>query len=52
MVNETNLKRRVNGFVYDGYMAEEPWLRGPIVGVDPLAAPVLYAFELAREELA
>ena len=31
---------------------EEPWLRGPIPGVDPLIAPVLYAFTQAREDLA
>ena len=31
---------------------EEPWLRGPIEGVDPLTAPVLYAFQQAREDLA
>jgi hypothetical protein len=31
---------------------EEPWLRGPIPGVDPLIAPVLYAFMQAREDLA
>lgn len=30
----------------------EPWLRGPIPGVHPLAAPILYAFEQAREDLA
>jgi hypothetical protein len=30
----------------------EPWMRGPIVGVDPLCAPVLYAFQQAREDLA
>jgi uncharacterized damage-inducible protein DinB len=30
----------------------EPWLRGPIDGVDPLAAPILYAFQQAREDLA
>lgn len=30
---------------------EEPWLRGPIDGVDPLTAPVLYAFTQAREDL-
>ncbi len=29
----------------------EPWLRGPISGVDPLLAPLLYAFEHAREDL-
>jgi uncharacterized damage-inducible protein DinB len=33
-------------------MAEEAWLRGPIEGVDPLTAPVLYAFTQAREDLA
>jgi len=32
--------------------SEEPWLRGPIPGVDPLTAPVLYAFQQAREDLA
>src|SRR5215469_18343632 len=30
----------------------EPWLRGPIPGVDPCIAPVLYAFQQAREDLA
>jgi len=30
---------------------EEPWLRGPMEGVDPLTAPVLYAFTQAREDL-
>jgi uncharacterized damage-inducible protein DinB len=30
----------------------EPWLRGPIPGVHPLVAPVLYAFRQAREDLA
>jgi len=30
----------------------EPWLRGPIVGVHPLTAPVLFAFQQAREDLA
>ncbi|MBZ5586536.1 MAG: DinB family protein [Acidobacteriia bacterium] len=29
----------------------EPWLRGPIPGVDPRVAPVLYAFQQAREDL-
>lgn len=33
-------------------MVEEAWLRGPIPGVDPLTAPVLYAFTQAREDLA
>ncbi len=30
----------------------EPWLRGPIAGVDPLVAPILHAFQQAREDLA
>ena len=30
----------------------EPWLRGPISGLDPLIAPILYAFQQAREDLA
>ncbi len=30
----------------------EAWLRGPVEGVDPLLAPVLYAFQQAREDLA
>lgn len=29
----------------------EPWLRGPIPGVNPLVAPILYAFQQAREDL-
>ena len=29
----------------------EPWLRGPIEGIHPLTAPVLYAFQQAREDL-
>jgi hypothetical protein len=33
-------------------MVEEAWLRGPIAGVDPLVAPVLYTFTQAREDLA
>ncbi|HJZ99693.1 MAG TPA: DinB family protein [Candidatus Solibacter sp.] len=33
-------------------MNVEPWLRGPIAGVDPLVAPILYAFQQAREDLA
>jgi uncharacterized damage-inducible protein DinB len=33
-------------------MNPEPWLRGPIAGVSPLVAPVLYAFQQAREDLA
>ncbi len=31
---------------------EEPWLRGPIPGVHPLVAPILFAFQQAREDLA
>ena len=30
----------------------EPWMRGPIPGVHPLLAPILYAFQQAREDLA
>jgi len=30
----------------------EPWMRGPIPGLDPLLAPVLYSFQQAREDLA
>jgi uncharacterized damage-inducible protein DinB len=30
----------------------EPWLRGPIPGVHPLVAPVLYAFQQAQEDMA
>ena len=33
-------------------MAVEPWLRGPIAGVHPLIAPILYTFRQAREDLA
>jgi uncharacterized damage-inducible protein DinB len=29
----------------------EPWMRGPIAGVDPLLAPVLYTFQQTREDL-
>ena len=32
-------------------MTPEPWLRGPIPGVDALVAPILYAFQQAREDL-
>lgn len=31
---------------------QEPWLRGPIADVSPLLAPVLYAFQQAREDVA
>ena len=30
----------------------EPWLRGPIEGVSPYVAPILYTFQQAREDLA
>ena len=30
----------------------EPWLRGPMPGISPLIAPVLCAFQQAREDLA
>ena len=30
----------------------EPWLRGPIPGVQPLVAPILYTFQQAQEDLA
>jgi hypothetical protein len=34
-------------------MAErEPWLRGPLPGVSPFLAPLLYSFQMAREDLA
>ena len=29
----------------------EPWLRGPLPGVHPSIAPVLYSFQQAREDL-
>jgi uncharacterized damage-inducible protein DinB len=29
----------------------EPWLRGPIPGVHPLLAPILFGFQQAREDL-
>lgn len=31
---------------------EEPWLRGPVSGVDPMVAPVFMSFQMAREDLA
>jgi uncharacterized damage-inducible protein DinB len=30
---------------------EEPWLRGPIPGVNPFVAPLFYSFQMAREDL-
>ena len=29
----------------------EPWMRGPIEGVDALLAPLLYSFQQAREDI-
>ncbi|HEX5431276.1 MAG TPA: DinB family protein, partial [Bryobacteraceae bacterium] len=29
----------------------EAWMRGPMEGVSPLTAPVLYSFQQAREDL-
>jgi uncharacterized damage-inducible protein DinB len=31
---------------------EEPWLRGPLPGVNPFIAPLLYSFQMAQENLA
>jgi uncharacterized damage-inducible protein DinB len=33
-------------------MLPEPWLRGPVSGLNPLLAPILYAFVQAREDVA
>src|ERR1700674_2135734 len=33
-------------------MLLEPWLRGPMPGINPVTAPVLYALQQAREDLA
>lgn len=30
----------------------EPWMRGPLPGVSPFVAPLLYSFQMAREDLA
>ncbi|HEX4807392.1 MAG TPA: DinB family protein [Bryobacteraceae bacterium] len=30
----------------------EPWLRGPVAGVNPLVAPVFFSFAQVREDLA
>ncbi len=30
----------------------EPWLRGPLPGVNPFVAPLFYSFQQAREDLA
>src|SRR5215469_16003797 len=37
---------------YSVLMNAEPWLRGPIPGLNPLVAPILYTFQQAREDLA
>src|SRR5438270_13523502 len=29
----------------------EPWMRGPLVGVEPLIQPLLFSFQHAREDL-
>src|ERR1700761_9514322 len=29
----------------------EPWLRGPVPGLDPRLSPILYTFQQAREDL-
>src|SRR6185295_9336751 len=30
----------------------EPWMRGPLPGVDTFVTPLLYSFQMAREDLA
>lgn len=30
----------------------EPWMRGPIPGVEPLVMPVFFSFQMVREDLA
>jgi hypothetical protein len=30
----------------------EPWMRGPLAGIDPLVAPLFYSFTMARQDLA
>jgi uncharacterized damage-inducible protein DinB len=46
-------KLRFVNMTYNSLMDSlpEPWMRGPIAGVDPLLAPVLYTFQQAREDL-
>jgi len=39
------------GQSYYGCMHPEPWLRGPLPGVHPMVAPILYAFQQAREDV-
>ena len=38
--------------VYSEEVTPEPWLRGPIPGVHPSLAALLYSFQQAREDLA
>jgi hypothetical protein len=33
-------------------MPEEPWLRGPIAGIESLVMPVFHSFTMVREDLA
>ena len=33
-------------------MNPEPWLRGTLKGTNPFIAPILYSFQMAREDLA
>ena len=33
-------------------MLPEPWIRGPVPGLSPLVAPILFSFQQAREDLA
>ncbi len=50
----THLGEIADAQAYIGLMSDspEPWLRGPIPGVHPLLAPILYTFQQAREDLA
>ena len=56
--SHTQLGEITGHAAYSGHMANlpeslpEPWLRGPIESVHPLLAPILYAFQQAREDLA
>ena len=53
-VARTQLGQGVGVLTYIEIMSSlpEPWLRGPITGLHPLLAPVLYTFQQAREDLA
>jgi uncharacterized damage-inducible protein DinB len=48
-VSEPSIERHIEPRVEPNV---EPWMRGPIEGVDPLLAPLLYSFQMAREDLA